>query len=197
MTSEPRLIPGLLQTGLDALATGEAGHVEASYRIYNAGQANTTEVISGEYFFPLQNRRFAVAIERLLGVVDENRKKGLYQPGPLCMRFIAGSKAPLSMVHGEAHGSVEIAIFRDLPRAIEMLLSYEQACLDLCGRPHWGQINELTGRPGWLGRAYPQLDTWLAAYRKFNSKGTFNNHFTDRLGLSMPSENLPWLPSPA
>ncbi|MDQ2647113.1 MAG: hypothetical protein M3020_25130, partial [Myxococcota bacterium] len=109
---------------------------------------------------------------------------GIHQPSPLALRFVAGSRAPLSMARCEPHCTVEIAIFAGFPRAAEALLSYETRCLALGGRPHWGQIHELTGTPGWLAGAYPDLEKWLRAYRYFNARGTFDNHFTDRLGLS-------------
>jgi FAD/FMN-containing dehydrogenase len=185
MKSEPRLIPGILQAGLEALETGQRPHVDHSYVVYNVGKINTADVMSGEYFFPLHENAFLRAIERLLALCGEHRRRGIYQPSPLALRFVAGSRAPLSMVRGEAHCAVEIACFNGLPYAAEALLDFERLCLELGGRPHWGQCNELTGAPGWLGRAYPGLDSWLSTYRELNGSGLFENHFTDRLGLSL------------
>jgi hypothetical protein len=150
------------------------------------GEINTAEVASGEYFFPLARNAHLHAIERLFAVVQQNARAGIYQATPFSLRFVAGSAAPLSMTRGEPHASIEIAQFTELPRVGEALLSYERLCLELGGRPHWGQFNELTGTPGFLRRAYPELDTWLAAYDFFNARGVFDNHFTDRLGLSAP-----------
>ena len=186
MIKEPRLIPGILETGLAALETQGAAHVDDSFRVYNVGEINTADVVSGEYFFPLRDCAFLKGIQRLLDTVERNRSLGIYQPTPLSVRFVAGSKAPLSMARSEPHCTVEIALFSGTPGASKALLNYEQACLDFGGRPHWGQINELTGKPGWLREAYPGLDVWLRAYERLNTRGIFNNHFTDRLGLSMP-----------
>jgi hypothetical protein len=183
MKSQPRLIPGILQAGLEALETGCHPHVDHSYEVYDVGQINTADVMSGEYFFPLRGGAHLRAIGRLLELCAEHRRHGIYQPSPLALRFIAGSRAPLSMVRGEPHCSVEIACFNGLPYAAEALLDYERLCLELGGRPHWGQVNELTGAPGWLARAYPGLGTWLSTYRELNASGLFDNHFTDRMGF--------------
>jgi hypothetical protein len=95
------------------------------------------------------------------------------------------------MARGEPHASIEIAVFTGTYGAGEAILSYEKFCLGAGGRPHWGQMHEQTGQPGWLRSAYPDLDVWLRAYDFFNAKGIFNNHFTDRLGLSTPRGGRP------
>jgi hypothetical protein len=184
MTSEPRLIPGILQAGLETLATPRA-HVDHSHVVYNVGQINTADVMSGEYFFPLRGNAHLYAIGRLLELCAAQRRRGIYQPSPLALRFVAGSRAPLSMVRSEPHCAVEVACFNGLSYAAEALFEYERLCLELGGRPHWGQVHELTGTPGWLERAYPGLGTWMASYRELNASGLFDNHFTDRLGLSV------------
>jgi hypothetical protein len=190
MANEPRMIPAVLRAGLEALETGSEPHVDDSFLVYNVGFVNTAHVVSGEYFFPLRDGLFLRGVRALLGLVERNARAGIHQPSPLALRFVAGSRAPLSMTRAEPHCSVEIASFSGFPRAAESLLSYEKLCLELGGRPHWGQIHELTGTPGWLARAYPEHEAWLRAYRYFNARGIFNNHFTDRLGLSMPREKV-------
>ncbi len=184
MGNEPRMISAVLRAGLEALETGPEPHIDDSFLVYNVGFVNTAHVLSGEYFFPLRGGAFLRAVRGLLDVVEQNARAGIHQPSPLALRFVAGSRAPLSMARAEPHCTVEIAIFSGFPRAAEALLSYERLCLSLGGRPHWGQMHELTGRAGWLASAYPQLQKWLQAYRYFNARGTFDNHFTDRLGLS-------------
>lgn len=186
-TAEPRLVPGVLEAGLGALETGIDDHVEKSFLVYNIGRINTAHVLAGEYFFPLRDRTYLCAVRDLIALVERNARRGLHQTTPLALRFVAGSRAPLSMARDEPHLTLETSLFLGQPRAAEALLSYERLCLSHGGRPHWGQIHELTGEPGWLRRAYPRLDEFLAVYRTFNETGVFNNHFTDRLGLSMPN----------
>ncbi|HSU40410.1 MAG TPA: D-arabinono-1,4-lactone oxidase [Polyangiaceae bacterium] len=191
MNAEPRMIPGMLEAGLGALETGPEDHVDESFLVYNVGRINTAHVVAGEYFFPLKDRTYLCAVRELLALVEKNRRRGIHQPTPFALRFVAGSRAPLSMARDEPHLTIELSLFRGSPRAAEALLSYERLCLALGGRPHWGQMHELTGEPGWLRRAYPRLDAFLTVFQNFNQSGVFNNHFTDRLGLSLPSGRLP------
>src|SRR5205807_1273245 len=64
----PRLIPSILEYGLEQLQTGPAGHLDDSYRIFNIGKINTARVLSGEYFVPMKGEVFLTAVERLLAV---------------------------------------------------------------------------------------------------------------------------------
>ena len=67
----------------------------------------------------------------------------------------------------------------------ETMLRYQNSMYQLGGRPHWGlEFDHLTGSNGLIKKLYPKLDDWLAVYRQFNSKGTFNNSFTDRVGFT-------------
>lgn len=186
MTREPRLIPGVLESGLAALETGMKDHVEDAHLVYNVGNINTAHVFAGEYFFPLRDDLYLKAIAALQALVRDNAARGIYQPTPFAVRFVAGSRAPLSMARGEPHCTIEMSLFTESPHVGEALLAYEELCLAHGGRPHWGQTNELTGRPGWLANAYPQFKgTWYETYKVLNDRGLFNNHFTDRLGISV------------
>ena len=183
MIGAPRFTPFILEEGLRQLVTGPDGHVDDSYRIFNLGEINTAEVISGEYFFPIRNDAYLHAVPRLLKIMDGNRKRGIWQTGPISFRFIKGSPAHLSMMQGGEQCSLEIPVFSGAPGAPEALLSYEQATYELGGRVHWGQMHELSGSDGWLQQAYPMARAWQRVYRTFNAQGTFSNHFTDRLKL--------------
>ncbi len=186
MNVAPRLIPGILESGLEALATGVHDHVETAHLIYNVGSVNTAHVFAGEYFFPLRDGAYLKAIAALQALVRSNVRRGIYQPTPFAVRFVAGSHAPLSMARGEPHCTIELSLFTGSPHVGEALLSYEELCLTYGGRPHWAQMNELTGSPGWLYQAYPGVrEQFLPVYTQLNARGTFNNHFTDRVGLSV------------
>jgi hypothetical protein len=185
MNSQPRLVPTILEAGLGQLVTGKHGHVEQSYRIYNIGQINAADVLSAEYFVPLRDDLFLDAVDRLIAIVAGNRRHGVVQTSPISLRFVKGSAAHLSMVHGPGpFCAIEIPVFAGGVGAFEALLSYEQALYEYQARPHWGQLNELTGTPGGWQRAYPASDRWHEVYRTLNCRGVFDNHFTDRLGLS-------------
>jgi FAD/FMN-containing dehydrogenase len=185
LNERPQLVPGVLDVGLRGQVTGPRGRVEQSYRIYNVGEVNKADVTALELAFPLENGRFLAAIDRLLDVMALNRARGLYQNGPLALRFVKASSAYLSMMHGRDSCTCEIAMLNGTIGGDEMLRSYEAALYEYGARLHWGQRHELTHAPGWLERAFPRAPQWLAVYRALNHRGVFNNRFTDRMGISV------------
>ncbi len=180
MESEPRLIAGILETGLEALVTA-VDHVDDSFVVYNIGKINTADVVSGEYFFPLSGAGYLQGIQAILDTVERNRGEGIHQTTPLALRFVKNSQASLSMAQAEPHATVEMSLWRHQPGAVEALLSYERACLAHHGRPHWGELHLLTGDKAWFTAAYPRHQAWLRVYDKYNDRGVFDNHFTDRV----------------
>jgi L-gulono-1,4-lactone dehydrogenase len=185
MNSEPRFVPTILETSLHALETDRRGHVDESYKVFHVGEANYARVLSGEYFFPLEGGKFIRAVDRMIEIVAQKRRRGIFQTGPLAMRFIDASDAYLSMLHGRRSCSVEIPVYTDGNGAHELILSYEEAHYAFDGRPHWGQMHERTGQDGFLFKAYPRAKSWVEVCRALNHRGIFDNHFTDRLGISV------------
>lgn len=51
------------------------------------------------------------------------------------------------------------------------------------GRPHMGKFHSLQRSD--LEEMYDEFDTWYDVYTQFNAFGTFNNGFTDELGISV------------
>lgn len=178
----PRMIPFLLEQGLEALVSPASGHCEESFRIFNVGLINDAKVLSGEYFIPLENA--AKAIDTLIGVIRDNTRHGIFQTGPLSCRFIKASEAYLSMIHGGDRMSIEIALFIEGRGTLDALDSYEQALYALGSRPHWGQMHRLSGARGWIDDAYSKMGIWRGVHAALNHKGIFNNAFTDRLHIS-------------
>jgi hypothetical protein len=185
MDGDQRLIPTILEFGLEQLVTGPKGHIDDSFVVFNVGKINTAKVLSAEYFLSIEDNAFISAMEQLIAVVADNRRHGVYQTAPLSLRFMAPSDAFLSMANGRRTASIETAMFTHARGAREAILSYEQALYGLGARPHWGQIHELTGSCGWLRSAYGSAaDRWLAVHAQLDPNGTFDNAFTDRLGIS-------------
>jgi L-gulono-1,4-lactone dehydrogenase len=181
---QPRLVPTLVEVALRELVTRDEGHCDRSFGIYNIGLINLAEVLSGEYFVELNEDRFLRAIDRLLQVVADNQRYGIYQTSPISLRFVAGSSAFLSMAYGKGpFCAIEVPVLTGSTGAFEALLSCEQALYEFGARPHWGQLHELTGTPGWLESAYPGARKFKEVYRVLNQRQVFDNHFTDRLGL--------------
>jgi FAD/FMN-containing dehydrogenase len=180
---DQRVIPEVLEVGLRGLATPSAGHLDDSYAVFNLGKINSAKVLSGEYFVPQESA--VRAVEILLGVIADNRRSDVFHTSPLALRFTAPADAHLSMSYGRLTCTIEAPMYTHARGALEAILSYESALSGLGGRPHWGQINQLTGSRGWLRSAYPMAERWLGTMRRLNSKGTFDNAFTDRLGISV------------
>lgn len=180
MAAEPRLIPGILETGLEVLETS-TDNIDDSFAIYNVGNVNDADVVSGEYHFPLDNGGYLRGVQAILDVIDANRRIGIFHPTPLALRFVKQSHALLSMDQGEPHATVEMSLWRRQLRAIDALLSYERACMSYGGRPHWGQLHLLTGNKPWFANHYKRHKEWLAVHDKYNALQVFDNHFTDRV----------------
>ena len=69
-----------------------------------------------------------------------------------------------------------------------MLEKYQEIMLKNNGTPHWGKSNNiLDSDPDKLQLLYPKLKVWQDVIRKFNPAGTFNNKFSDRLKLTIPT----------
>ncbi|MCG8606264.1 hypothetical protein MJD09_14925, partial [bacterium] len=51
-------------------------------------------------------------------------------------------------------------------------------------RPHWGQINSLTGSNGFIKSMYPAYDKWMDVHNQLSTKGTFSGPFSERVGIS-------------
>jgi hypothetical protein len=66
----------------------------------------------------------------------------------------------------------------------ELLAAYEEALYDLGGRPHWGQVNTLTGSHDLVRSLYPRYDDWLEIHGELNASRVFDSPFSKRAGIS-------------
>ena len=53
----------------------------------------------------------------------------------------------------------------------ELLAAYEEALYELGGRPHWGQVNTLTGSHDSSARCTPSYDRWLDVRGRLDPDG--------------------------
>ena len=65
-----------------------------------------------------------------------------------------------------------------------MLGAYEEALYALGGRPHWGQVNTLTGGKGPSRRCTRATRTGSAVHRRMNATGVFDSPFSKRVGIA-------------
>jgi hypothetical protein len=77
----------------------------------------------------------------------------------------------------------------------ELLAAYEEALYDLGGRPHWGQVNTLTGSHELVRSLYPRYDDWQQIHRQLNASRVFDGPFSKRAGISAHPVGAPPVPS--
>jgi len=176
--------PSLLAWRFDATLAGLAddGYAAVSYRVFNIGEANKLPAYSMELGVPLEGGRHLEAVDRILAIAQERRKRDrLVHTSPIALRFTAGSPAYASMMHGGATMMIELIMVDGSRRGYELLDGYEERLADLGARPHWGQYNRLTPeRPRAL---YPRWEDWLAVEAELNASGVFDSPFTARVGI--------------
>ena len=163
---------------LGALADNE--YTGPSYKVLNIGAANLLPAYSSELAVPLENH--AEAVDRLIAVAARHRDLGrVYHTGLVSLRFVKASPAYMSMMHGRDTMMIELIQATDTEGGFELLGAYEEALYEIGGRPHWGQVNTLTGP---LRRLYPEFDRWLAVHDELNASRVFDSPFAKRVGIS-------------
>jgi hypothetical protein len=178
----PSLAPLLLESAMRALVKDE--YDEVSYKVYNIGSANLVPAISAEVGIPMDGRHIE-AVERIFELADRRRRLGdVYQSSPIALRFVKASPAYVSMMHGRDTMMMELIQLSGNEGGFELLGDYEEALYDLGGRPHWGQVNTLTGSNGLVASMYPRYEDWQAVHREMNASGVFDSPFSKRVGIA-------------
>ncbi len=179
----PELSPMIIDEAMKGLV--DDSYIDVSYKVLNLGSANNISAYSAEIGFPMKENRYIAGVERMFEVADRMRRLGsVYHTSPISLRFVKGSEIFLSMMNGGDTCMVEIPVVNGTYGGFELLERYESEMFAFGGRPHWGQVNALTGSRDLIRRMYPKFDDWLAVERQLNAKGTFDGPFTDRCGIS-------------
>jgi L-gulono-1,4-lactone dehydrogenase len=166
---------------LGALADNE--YSGPSYKVLNIGAANLLPAYSSEIAVPLEDGKHLQAIDTLIEIAARHRRLGsVYHTGLVALRFVAASPAYLSMMHGRDTMMIELIQATATEGGYELLGAYEDALYALGGRPHWGQVNTLTGSA--LRSLYPEYDRWLAVHDRINASGVFDSPFAKRVGIT-------------
>ncbi len=179
----PELTPQILNASLRGLA--DDSYINVSYKVLNIGTANDISAYSAEVGFPIAADRHLAAADRILAEAEKSRELGnVYHTSPISLRFVKQSRAFLSMQTAYDTCMIEMPMIIGTQSGFETLSALENILLQYSGRPHWGQLNWLTGSHDLLQSMYPAYNTWLRVYRQLNAKGTFDNQFSDRVGFS-------------
>jgi hypothetical protein len=161
-------------------------YTNLSYKVFNIGAANDVPAYSAEIGVPVDPAgRHIQAVERVMAIAEERRRFGqIYQTSPVALRFVKASDAYMSMMYGRDTMMIELIMLAETKGGFELLAAYEEALYELSGRPHWGQINSLTGSHDFVRSMYPRYEDWLAVRRELDPRGTFDSPFTKRVGIS-------------
>lgn len=180
----PDLAPYLIDQAMRTLA--DKGYVNVWYKVLNIGTANDIAAYSAEIGFPLTT--YVNAVENILSMAAHMREFGdVYLTSPFSLRFVRRTGAFLAMMEGRDTCMIEMPTINGTYAGFNILGRYEDLMYKHSGRPHWGQVNHLTGSGGLIRSMYPKYDKWLDIYRKLNKSGMFDNSFTDRCGFSTPA----------
>jgi FAD/FMN-containing dehydrogenase len=148
--------------------------------VLNIGAANLLPAYSSEIAVPVA--RCNEAVDRVIATADRHRRLGrAYHTGLISLRFVAGSSAYLSMMHGADTMTIELILMIDTEGGFELLAAHEEALYGLGGRPHWGQVNWLTDET--VRELYPRYDDWQAVRARFDPEGLFDAPLTRRLAF--------------
>jgi hypothetical protein len=175
----PSTINGILKWMADKEYTNR------SYKVFNIGTANYLPAYSSEIGVPVTGDNHVRAIEEVFALAQRHRERGsIYQTSPIALRFVGRSAAYMSMMHAADTMMIELIQMVRTEGGFELLAAYEDALYQYGGRPHWGQVNTLTGSHGLLESMYPQLEDWLRVRDALDPAGMFDSPFAKRVGIS-------------
>jgi hypothetical protein len=125
-------------------------------------------------------------MDRIIELAEQSVARGRRHTAPVAIRYVAPSHAYASPQYGRETVMFEVLMVKGTPQGKETLEDIERELLKLPGvRIHWGlQMGVMSNAGDQLRKMYPRWDAWMSVYRRFNAGGTFNNKFTDRLGIS-------------
>jgi hypothetical protein len=180
----PQLSPFLINQAMKGL--DDADYANVSYRVLNIGAANRLPAYSCEIGIPIDQRELHIAaVERIFEVAARHRDEGkVYQSSPISLRFVRESDAYMSMMNGSDTMMIELIMLTHTEGGFELLADYENELYAYGGRPHWGQVNTLTGSDGLVASMYPHMDRWLEVHEMLNASGVFDSPFSKRVGIT-------------
>lgn len=183
------LVAASINTALDNLVNDDAPYIDKSFKVYK--QLDSELEIKAhaiELHFPAEN--LVATIDKLLEAFkNAAEQRDMFIAGPIGIRFTAPAQGLLAPETGRMTATAELANIVGIDKGAELL---REVKAEVCGadrsvRVHWGlDLDTATPQDArdWYGA---NLDRWLAVYGQLNSKGMFNNKFTDRMGFSTPS----------
>ncbi|HEV8551480.1 MAG TPA: D-arabinono-1,4-lactone oxidase, partial [Polyangiaceae bacterium] len=166
-------------------------YIAQSYQVFNLGDANYVPAYSSELSFSAEENdplhgpyQYLRAIDRLLELATEQAAHGRYHNIPLSVRFVAASPHLLALSQGRKSAIIEMPQLAHVPGGWDLLRFYERRMFDeFRTRAHWGQANFIVGADRILATYPGVFETWLGVRARLCPNGTFDNSFTERMGL--------------
>lgn len=168
----------------------KAFYFNRNYRVYlKSSDLNGYGIETGFRFEKTESDivpPYIAAIDRSIEIAKQHWEEGRYmQTATTAVRFVKASRAYLSPQYGETTCMIEMLNVADTHGGKELFYRYQKEFEKMGGRPHWGlDLSVTTGNNDFFKR-YPKFPVWKKVYDLMNVKGTFDNRFTDRMGLSI------------
>jgi len=177
----PSLIPRLLDFSLNAIKSD--GYTNKSYLVFNIGSVNNLRAYSAEMGVPTADDGHVKAVETVLDTAERFARDGsIYHTSPISLRFVAPSRALMSMMHAQQTMMIELIQLVDTYGGVEILAAHQDALSPLGVRAHWGQINTLA--PEEVAARYPGLPAWDAVRQQLDPDDVFASPFSKRVGIT-------------
>lgn len=175
------IVPGVIDTALNAQR--DDGYNNISYRVFNIGLINKTDVVANESAFDVSQT--VAAVERHMALAESYYADRKVFTSPVAVRFVKSSDALVAMQQGRPTMLIESIMFKDLNYAKPMLNDFQNTMISEFGaRPHWGLDWDSQQDTYSMSQVFPRWYDWLGIYNQYNHSGTFNGWVTDRLGIS-------------
>jgi hypothetical protein len=181
MEDIPPLAPALVSSAMNGLKN--PGYLHRSYRVFNIGDGqNAIPSLSGTIFVPLRDDLYIRAIEIIRRVAREMAPKGIYQTGPISLRFVRGSRALLG--NPEDVCAFELIFAGRTKWAEELIRAYDTGLRAGLGeenvRFHWGQLMPGVTKSRILAN-FKRYDDWLRIRDRFDPAGRFVNEWQETI----------------
>ena len=181
MENIPELTPGLVSSAMNGLKN--PGYLHRSYRVFNIGDGqNAIPSLSGTIFVPLRDDLYIRAIEIIRRVAREMAPRGIYQTGPISLRFVRGSRAMLGIPEDVC--AFELIFAGRTKWARELIQAYDAALREELGtenvRFHWGQLMPGVEKARILAN-YKRYEEWRRIRDWFDPARRFINEWQETI----------------
>ena len=184
MNAFPHLIPGFFDSTMESWQVDS--FVSKSFTVLSSD--TPPNGFACENAVKMDGDRHVRGMEAIFAYAAKEVKANRRYLSMTAMRFVKAAPAHLSAAY-DADGIpscyYEVITPSGLAGATELFKGVSLDLMKLGSRPHWGLEFDVVHGRDQVRKMYPRLDDWMEVRRSFAPKGTFDNAFTDRIGVSM------------